>query len=313
MRILPIFTFVSLVVLSTITYSQQAVVSLPSSFTATPGELIQIPLTTTGFDTICNISLVFIYDTNVLTYQGYTGTFTLSSDHSLNRYKNSIRFGWYSLATPLSLIDNDTLITVNFIYQGGSSSLNWDLSQGSCLIGNCNAGILPSNWVNGSVIPQPTGEISGTLVYDNSSQTPLSQVSVILKNSSDISIDTSFTDDQGNYSFQVNSTGNYNLSLSPLQLWNGVNSIDALLIVHHFVGMAPLSGLALKAADVNNNHYVNTSDALNVLKRYVGLQDSFQSGDWAFDNLSVTMDTLTHQTLNIKALFMGDVNQSWQP
>ena len=293
-------------------YSQPAEVKLPSSISGQPGSLLQIPITVSNFDSICNISMVFTFDTTVMTYTNMYYNFPNIGMMDINRDKNQIRYGWFNLS-PLSLDDNDTLLMLNFNYLGGNCSLNWDMSQGNCYIGNCQTGEKASSFINGNDIPLSLGEISGKLTYDNSVQSPLAQVQIVLKDNNDALVGTTTTDNEGNYSFPVNLTGTYHLTLSPPIAWNGVNSIDALNVIRHFAGVELLSGLALKAADVNNSNYVNSSDALLVLKRFIGLQSSFPAGDWVFDNQPVNMNTLAHQVINIKALFMGDVNQSFQP
>jgi hypothetical protein len=261
------------------TYSQPAAVILPSLAGALPVSQVAIPVTVSNFDSVCHFSLVFTFDTNVLSYESYHFDFHPGSDIDVNRDKDQIRIGYYCLWSPIDLPDEDTLILLNFSYLGGTTGLNWDFSPGSCMIGNCDVGIKPCSFINGNIIPLPAGQITGTLVYDNNLQAPLPLVQIVLKDSNGLAIDTCLTSDQGFYYFQVYHTGSYSLSLSPPQPWNGVNSMDALRIIRHFVGTEPLTGLALKAADVNNNYYVNTSDALIVLKRFVAMQSSFLAGD----------------------------------
>jgi hypothetical protein len=126
-------------------------------------------------------------------------------------------------------------------------------------------------------------------------------------------LDTTLTDESGLYAFQVNQTGNYGLRVVPSIPVSSVNSTDALLIIQHFVGLANLNGLALKAADVNDDSNVNSTDALIVLKRFVGLQTSFLNGDWVFDIPSVSMPVLSPLTIHMKALFNGDTDRSFVP
>jgi len=77
------------------------------------------------------------------------------------------------------------------------------------------------------------------------------------------------------------------------------------------VGMAILSGLKKKAADINGDQYINSLDALFVARRFVGQMTSFPTGDWIFETISLPASA--GQTLNqpIKGIITGDVNASY--
>ena len=95
--------------------------------------------------------------------------------------------------------------------------------------------------------------------------------------------------------------------------WGGVNSTDALLILKHYVGMIQLTGVRLLAADVVNNGYVNTVDALAVQKRFIGSISTFPAGDWYFENPYLVLDGSISVTQDIKGLCYGDADGSYNP
>jgi hypothetical protein len=295
-------------------YSQTASLILPSNFSGPVGTEIEIPITVTNFDSVCNVSMVFSYDTSVLTQIEIVKNPTIGSMAIFNKVVGQqFRFGGYYLSS-INLTDGDWLFKIRFLYHGGNSPLQWDLSPDNCVIGKCNIGEKPVNWVNGNIIQPPgLGTISGSLLYDNALQSPMSNCTVILQDSIGNPLDTTLTDESGLYAFQVNQTGNYGLRVVPSIPVSSVNSTDALLIIQHFVGLANLNGLALKAADVNDDSNVNSTDALIVLKRFVGLQTSFLNGDWVFDIPSVSMPVLSPLTIHMKALFNGDTDRSFVP
>ncbi len=296
-------------------HSQTASVILPSNFSGPVGTEIEIPVTVTNFDSICNISMVFQFDTAVLSYLGVTiNNPTNSLNFAIgNIVGNQFRFAASGVSL-LTLPDQDWIVKVKFIYNGGNSTLVWDQSPDNCVVGKCFVGEKPVNWVNGNCTPPAgLGTISGALVYDNSLQSTMSNCPVILLDSIGNPLDTTLTDESGLYVFQVNQTGSYGLRVVPSNPLSSVNSTDALLIIQHFVGLVNLNGLALKAADLNADSIVNSTDALIVLKRFVGLQTSFLNGDWVFDIPSVPMPVLSPLTIHMKALLKGDVDRSLVP
>ena len=95
----------------------------------------------------------------------------------------------------------------------------------------------------------------------------------------------------------------------------------------HFAGLEYFTtSIRLHAADVNNSMNINTTDAVKITRRFVGLDTLFTRPDWLFEN-STGGDTVgVSQTLNdtvivngantvqdLKALCEGDVNGSYGP
>lgn len=160
---------------------------------------------------------------------------------------------------------------------------------------------------------QGTGNsLSGVVQYDNDILSPMSNTTVNLKSGNTL-IATTTTNASGMYSFSGIANGTYTLTGSSTKPWGGVNSTDALLIAKHFVGTNLLTGLPLLAADVDHSSYVNASDALWVMKRYVQIVTYFPAGDWVFGSHLVTLTGSGIFTDNLKALSFGDVNRSFIP
>ncbi|MCX6270614.1 MAG: hypothetical protein NTU44_05230 [Bacteroidetes bacterium] len=153
--------------------------------------------------------------------------------------------------------------------------------------------------------------VSGNLTYNNTSGTPLNNTTVTLYQGIQALQYTS-TNGAGAFSFNEINPGSYQLKASCDKSWGGCNATDALLIMKHFVELAPLSGLKLKAADLDGSGYVNTIDALKDMQRFVGLIETFPVGDWVFDNpeINVIAGDLTQ---NFKGLCYGDVDGSYLP
>lgn len=152
--------------------------------------------------------------------------------------------------------------------------------------------------------------ITGQVTYDNNVATVMNNITVHLT-SGGTTIDAQ-TDANGNYAFNLLAPGTYTVSASSTKPWGGVNSADALLIMKHFVGITPLTGLRLLAADVNGLNGVNSVDALLCAKRFVNQINSFPVGDWIFEVKDVTIVN-SDQVNNFKALCYGDVNGTYTP
>lgn len=154
--------------------------------------------------------------------------------------------------------------------------------------------------------------ITGKITYDdtlNPHQT-LSDVDLYLTTANGEPEDSTTTDQNGEYVFEYLSSGDYYLQPSTNKTWGGGNSTDALRIMQHFVNLYNLSGLKLKAADVNGSGYVNAMDALYVAQRFVLLINSFPAGDWIFESDSITINN-SNVSLNLKGLCTGDVDGSY--
>ncbi len=153
--------------------------------------------------------------------------------------------------------------------------------------------------------------LQGSLTYLNTSQTPLNNSLVSLKQGNTTVAEVS-TNESGTYCFEGIPAGQYQVFPSTAKAWGGVNSVDALLILRHFVNLSPLTGLALKAGNVDNSPLVNTIDALMVQRRAVSLLNSFPAGDWVFDNPVIVIPGSPVLIQDLHGLTTGDVNGSYQ-
>jgi len=158
-----------------------------------------------------------------------------------------------------------------------------------------------------------TNIISGHINYDNAASTPMNNVTVDLVTvPGAIVVQTTVTDPMGYFEFGPQENGDYQFICSCAKPWGGVNSTDALLIMEHFVGSMPLTGIRLIAADVNASGFVNAGDALFAAQRFAYVITSFPAGDWAFTN---STGYLFEADIHVDelALCFGDVNGSFVP
>jgi hypothetical protein len=168
-----------------------------------------------------------------------------------------------------------------------------------------------------TVITRNCNEISGTVNYYNSANTPLPQSKVYLfrsnfgANGPWVLSDSTTSGLGGSYGFNQFPNGEYRIKAKPVFPWNGVNGTDALFILRHNTGLGfTLNGLYLEAADVTVNQLVNAGDVLTINRRFSSLLSSFPSGDWASENQDFTAIGQAI-TRNVRTLCYGDVNGSY--
>jgi PKD repeat protein len=156
--------------------------------------------------------------------------------------------------------------------------------------------------------------IDGTVTYNNTLMTPLTNVTIELIDNYNSVVATAITDAYGYYSFNNISQGIYSLNATTNKTWGGGNAADALSIMQHFVNITNLTGLNRKAADVDASSFVNTTDALKVAQRFVLMVSSFPSGDWCFEDVNFTIDnTTSYLNIDFMGQCYGDVDGSYIP
>jgi len=154
--------------------------------------------------------------------------------------------------------------------------------------------------------------LNGTITYPNTSSTPLSAVSINLKNSSGTVIGTTTTNASGLYTFTNVANGSYTFEPSTAKAWGGVTASDVLLYKKHIGNIAFLQGIFLASGDVNASGGLSAADVLLVKKRIGSLINSFVVGNWLFNNTAVTVNG-GNVTQNFNGLTYGDANGSYTP
>lgn len=191
------------------------------------------------------------------------------------------------------------------------------------MTGGCTGGVNTATGtitVNSVAGGSGTHLISGSVKYNNTAQTPMTNTTVqLLSGSNSIVVTTAPTDANGVYQMRFNLTdiggeGGYAIRAVTNKPWGGVNSVDALGIARSFTGAAPLVGLRAAAADVNGTNTVNSLDSLLVTRRFSGMINSFNVGNWRSEQPPITIGSATTQyNQNILMLCYGDVNGSYVP
>ena len=179
---------------------------------------------------------------------------------------------------------------------------------------------------------------SGSVKYDNTAQTSMTNTTVKLLKSNGTQFRLVITDSNGNFNFGQVPVGNYYVRFQTSKPWGGVTATDALLISRHFSNTQLLTGIRQLAADINASNTITTTDALQANQRYALLRSSFTAGNWVFgsgsgenfrgwfmngqtslSNWAVSSIgiplTASADNINLQywALSVGDVNGSYTP
>jgi hypothetical protein len=159
---------------------------------------------------------------------------------------------------------------------------------------------------------------NGTVLYDNVGATPMGNVALVLKNTGGTVVNScTSVVVTGAYEFKCTTAGTYTVEASTTRPWaNGaINSTDALIIAQFGVGTGTLSLFRQKAADVNSSGFINATDAMIVMKRFVTPSMIFPNStpDWVWNILNPYSISTSTITKTVQSLVTGDVNGSWIP
>ena len=162
---------------------------------------------------------------------------------------------------------------------------------------------------------------SGKLVYKNAAETYMGNVTAtITEQSSGATVQAVTSLADGTFSFANLFDGeNYSIAFNTAtKTSGGYNAADARHIQLHVIGSPnpnfnPLTGINEDAGDVNADVATDAADGLLIKRRFLGLDNSFASGDWIFETVAFTVSgsDITNQT--VYALSYGDVNGTFTP
>ncbi|MCX6271194.1 MAG: GEVED domain-containing protein [Bacteroidetes bacterium] len=241
---------------------------------ACPGTKI-VPVTVQEFNSVNGLNLVLGMGTGI-TFLGYTDVNPALTEGTMSVIPagNNLQMNWFSI-TPATI---GTGLLLNLVFQttAGTNPLVWD--QGNCQYSSLVTGILPASYVDGQLVFGNCSNLDGFVIYKHVPVTnpKLRDSTAVSLYQGGVAIYTDSTDNTG-YHFTNVANGTYTLKVSSGKKWvSAANATDALAILKHFVGLQLLTGLNLTAADVNGTGGVpNAADALAVARRFVGQINNF--------------------------------------
>ena len=231
--------------------------------------------------------------------------------------KTSSEGGWdylkfYIDGTMLNKWSGETPWTkVSFPVAAGNHTFKWEYMKDNSQTGGSDCA-----WLDFIVFPAaqvtPLPNVTGTITYANTNNTPLSGLTVNLKNAGGNIVGTSTTNAAGNYTFTAVPAGNYTLGVATNKIWDGVTAADVLLYRKHVANVSMLNGIYLASGDVNASGSLSAADILLIRKRIAYVTNSFQTGDWLFNNMPIVVGS-SNITQNFNGIVYGDANGSYIP
>jgi hypothetical protein len=155
-----------------------------------------------------------------------------------------------------------------------------------------------------------TYTVSGNVSYDSDpSMIGWGNMTVNLYKEGNLTY-TGVTDEDGNYNLNDVENGTYTIEYVNQRLWGGSDPLDALIVLKYYLRSYNFKyNLTFKAADVNNDKFVNPVDALYINRRYTGLINNFKIEDWLNNNsnYNIVIDGMDAQH-SIMFISSGDLN-----
>jgi len=246
-----------------------------------------------------------VFDTTNSSIPG-SSIYSISSDS-----KNNIWICGFIKGFGIAKYNGTTWQTYNTLNSGISSDLVFSLAidpQDNKWIGTYLDGICE---FTGGKEDANGNSVSGNIVYDNTSNSPIPNCKVYLTQNGS-SIDSASAAADGSFKFNSVQNGSYSIKLGNMPAWGGVNSTDALWLRQFVIGARSFDSLQIKASDVNLSGSVNSTDALLIRQRTVNLINSFPVADWVYYSPFVTINN-ANANVTIKTLCAGDLNNSYVP
>jgi hypothetical protein len=228
-----------------------------------------------------------------------------------------IRVLAYSLTQSAIAADTGAIVRLGFVVNSTNESLTTaNLGLSASILGDAQMHDIIYQTSGGLLTIRYPHTLSGNIVYNNASNTPLDSVWVSLKQNG-FKLDSVMVNTNGDFSFANVYDGTYVLNGSTTKPWGGVNGTDALKIQRHFAGLELITvPIRLSGADVNNASGINGTDAVKIKRRFVGLDPNFTKPDWLFEKTTgndiVVMGT-SNMAISLYGLCTGDANGSYTP
>ena len=160
-------------------------------------------------------------------------------------------------------------------------------------------------------------QLVGTVNYHDDPAFPMPEVSMHLLDMNNNLIQSTITNDYGEYAFDSIPDGSYYLSIGTTLDPGEVTLQDAFLIMMHLFGLYDFTDYEFAAADVNGSGTITWSDYFIVLINYLLQGQPFPVGEWQFEPVQLEFTSARTigiaDTANVWATGSGDVEGIWLP
>ncbi len=282
------------------------------------GSDIKVPIMANNLVDIVGFQFTIVFDPTKLTYTGCSNwPSNISGVVISNPQPGRITFVYSDPGKPVNISSGKFFdIDFNVVANSGTTAITWSDNPTARSLVNSDLQTINCNYTDGSVSIISGYSLAGNLIYDNTSNTPLTGESISLINSSGQITDNIATDENGLFSFNGLANGNYSLEPMVSLPWgnSGVNVTDVLMYKQFIANSRTLSSFRERAGDVNGSGLpINVTDVLIIMRRLGDPSKTFPAGDWLFDNTAVSVNGANKSGHNILALSYGDANGSFVP
>jgi hypothetical protein len=134
-----------------------------------------------------------------------------------------------------------------------------------------------------------TYNVSGKYIYHTDGQSPLGDVLVTLVNQTNQVVATTFTNNDGIYSFSNIPAGDYSIKASSNKPSRGYDMKDCYSLLKYLNGFETLDNIQRMAADVDNNNIVDKNDLKLMIAAWARPSVTFPAGNWKFETANITV------------------------
>lgn len=294
------------------------------------GATVLVPVKAYGFRDLASVQFsVRLMDPTVASLTGIEqfGIPNLAMGNFGTNSPGFVTFSWESLEQSTTVADGTTLFSLRYSLignPGGTSAISIGSSPTPVEIIDSGLRTITPSLTAGRLAVLQNVNIAGTIRYF-SSGAPVAGTQVLLSGSTNA---VAITDANGNYIFAVLAGGNYSVSAqrtndsAPTQ---GLSTADILGGRRQILGITPLEGLSLLAADVDGSGTVTTLDLLLLRRLVLGVTNAFPAGQWrVLATLGIggrppfeappsmaLQGLTTNAVVDFTAVKVGDANGSW--
>lgn len=156
-------------------------------------------------------------------------------------------------------------------------------------------------------------DLSGNVLYQGDPLRPVNNVTVLLKNVGNNTVQTYVTGGDGFYQFTNIPNGNYKLTGATSLPGGGVTFYDAAMVFLHIIGYYQFTPIQFLASDVNGNGNINWSD-YNLIVYHILYNTPFPVGPWRFESTTFTISNLKDGVPHgIGGTCSGDIGGTFVP
>ncbi|MCF8304670.1 MAG: T9SS type A sorting domain-containing protein [Bacteroidales bacterium] len=164
-----------------------------------------------------------------------------------------------------------------------------------------------------SVASFAQSDISGNVYYHLNPDNPIPEVQADLYDEDGALIATSYTNEEGEYTFEGIESGTYTVEFSTDLEPGGIGMEDAVQLMLHLMGLIELNEIQEMAADVTGDDAITWDDQIAIIDWFLH-GEPLPAYGWAFTDLTIEVGTKGDEGGDDGGgTSVGDLNGAWAP